>query len=201
MFTSRAEFRLLLRQDNADQRLTARGFELGLVDSLRMQHYLNKKEKVDQLVNWIQGFPVLPESINAYLTNAGTVPLQIKVKAGQLLLRPQVSLLGLAKELPEVSQYIADNFSEELRPEVMEVVEIQIKYAGYLEKERELVEKINRLEDLLIPSGIHYANIKGLSAEGLEKMSKVRPATLGQASRISGISPSDISVLLVFLGR
>lgn len=201
MFTSRAEFRLLLRQDNADQRLTARGFELGLVDSLRMQQYLNKKEKVDKLANWIQGFPVLPEAINAYLTNAGTVPLQIKVKAGQLLLRPQVSLLGLAEELPEVSQYIADNLSEDLRSEVMEVVEIQIKYSGYLEKERELVEKVNRLEDLLIPSGIQYAHINGLSAEGLEKLSKMRPSTLGQASRISGISPSDISVLLVFLGR
>ena len=201
MFTSRAEFRLLLRQDNADQRLTARGFDLGLVDSFRMEQYLNKKEKVDKLANWIQGYPVLPEAISAYLTNAGTVPLQIKVKAGQLLLRPQVSLLGLAEELPEVSQYIAGNLSEDLRSEVMEVVEIQIKYSGYLEKERELVEKVNRLEDLLIPAGIHYANIKGLSAEGLEKMSKVRPSTLGQASRISGISPSDISVLLVFLGR
>jgi len=201
MFTSRAEFRLLLRQDNADQRLTPHGFELGLVDSFRMQHYLNKKEKVDKLVNWIQGFPVLPDAINGYLTNAGTVPLNIKVRAGQLLLRPQVTLGGLTEELPEVSQYIAKNLSEDLRREVMEVVEIQIKYSGYLEKERELVEKVSRLEDLLIPSGIQYANINGLSAEGLEKLSKVRPATLGLASRISGISPSDISVLLVFLGR
>ena len=201
MFTSRAEFRLLLRQDNADQRLTTRGFELGLVDPFRMQQYLKKKEEIDKLSNWIQGYPVLPDVINAYLEKSGTVSIAQKVKAGQLLLRPQVTLLGLAEVLPEVSQYMDENLSSDHCGEVMEVVEIQVKYSGYLEKERELAEKINRLEDLCIPLSVQYANIKGLSAEGLEKLSKVRPAPLGQASRISGISPSDISVLLVYLGR
>ena len=201
MFTSRAEFRLLLRQDNADQRLTPKAYELGLASKERMDRLNVKMKKVDTVSKYLHSNNAAPDEVNEYFAQVGTSRITQKSKLGYLLLRPQINLVGLLQALPSLSNFIDTVLDSSCKDEILEVVEIQIKYAGYLDRERELVDKVNRLEDLNIPVNFNFDQILGLSAEGREKLKKILPSTLGQASRISGISPSDISVLLVFLGR
>ena len=199
MFTSRAEFRLLLRQDNADQRLTKMAHDLGMVGEKELQRVVEKYEKVDQLIHILGNFQVLPDDINAALEQAGTARIQQKQKAGYLLLRPQLTLNDLAAALPGLFSLISDRSLNQ--PEIVESAELLIKYATYIEKEQTLAEKISALEMYPIPESFDFQALTSLSIEAREKLSRIRPGTLGQASRISGVSPADISVLMVYLGR
>ncbi|MEL6592962.1 MAG: FAD-dependent oxidoreductase, partial [Bacteroidota bacterium] len=196
MFTSRAEYRTLLRQDNADLRLTALGFEIGLASQERYDRMVAKREKVASITSAMREISVAPDTINAYLQQAGTSPLKQKVKAISLLTRPQVNLAGLTKELESLQEVTAS-----VNEEVFEQAEIQVKYEGYIRKERELAEKMMRLDEIVIPEKFNFNNIQALSAESREKLSNMRPQSLGQASRISGVSPADISVLMIYMGR
>ncbi|MEM6343187.1 MAG: tRNA uridine-5-carboxymethylaminomethyl(34) synthesis enzyme MnmG [Bacteroidota bacterium] len=196
MFTSRAEYRTLLRQDNADLRLTALGYEIGLATDERYEKMLSKKGEVEALTQTIKETSVAPETVNPYLEKVGTSALRQKVKIVSVLSRPQVSLEGLTGEI-ESLQTATANVDEE----VFEQAEIQVKYEGYIRKERELAEKMMRLDEIVIPEKFDFNNIQALSAESREKLSNMRPQSLGQASRISGVSPADISVLMIYMGR
>jgi tRNA uridine 5-carboxymethylaminomethyl modification enzyme len=199
MFTSRAEFRILLRQDNADIRLTAKSHAIGLARVDRLERVLRKQNMVKQLLTTMQAESVSPEAANEVIVPRGTSPIKQKVKVFELLLRPQVNFEHIEALGPE-SKGVADNFGS-LRSEVIEQVEIDVKYSGYLEKERELAEKLTRLDEVQLDLETDYARLTSLSFEARQKLDRIRPATLGQASRISGVSPSDLSVLLVYLGR
>ncbi len=197
MFTSRAEFRILLRQDNADVRLTPLAAKLGLAGSVeRMETLSAKLDQINTIENYLRTHSVDYLTINSYLASINSAPLKQKVKLDRVLSRPHVSLTAICEVLPEVWDYL-NRFSLE----TFNQAEINVKYAGYIEKEKELVNKMNRLEDLKLPQGIKYDAINALSAEAREKLTELRPITLGQASRISGVSPADISVLLVHIGR
>jgi tRNA uridine 5-carboxymethylaminomethyl modification enzyme len=196
MFTSRAEYRTLLRQDNADLRLTELGYQIGLAKEDRYQRMLAKRQNIEQLQQVMAETSLLPEEVNEYLAEQQTSPLSQKVKAISVLTRPQVTLEGLSHQ-----NGILRTATSELDGETLEQVEIQIKYAGYIQKEKELAEKMMRLDDIRIPENFNFSAINALSAEGREKLSSSKPASLGQASRISGVSPSDISVLMVYMGR
>ncbi len=202
MFTSRAEFRILLRQDNADQRLTPVGYRMGLADSTRMTR-LNKKIKlIEAIQHVLENNSIEPGKINGLLERAGTAVVSIKTKYARVILRPQVSLNMLIehdKQLKERIYSLAEN--NELINEAVFAAETLYKYSGYIEKEREIAEKIHRLEHVQIPKGIDYMKFLAMSMESREKLQKIKPNNIGQASRISGISPSDISILLVHLGR
>lgn len=196
MFTSRAEHRILLRQDNADLRLTEIGYKIGLASKERYDLVIRKKEEVNKLLDLLSKQTVRPEVLNDMLEELGTSGLNQPVKAEMVLSRPQVSLhdmiendLGLAEE---VNRITSDNY-------VIEQAEIQIKYSGYIQKEFEMVEELAQKENTRIPDSLDYTKIKSLSSEGLQKMSKIKPETIGQASRISGVSASDVSVLMVYL--
>ncbi len=196
MFTSRAEHRILLRQDNADQRLTEIGYELGLVSEARYQRYLQKKEKRIALEQWVESTSIKPEQINPLLESMGKSPIKQSVKATSIIGRPEITLemlIDVAQDRDRLDSIGA------LHPEIVHTVETQFKYAGYIEKEFEMVEELKKQEELSIPESIHYSNIKSLSSEGKSKLEHVRPETLGQASRISGVSQSDLAVLLVYL--
>lgn len=196
MFTSRAEHRIVLRQDNADLRLTQLGRDIGLVQDDRYSRFVTKKEQVELLHELVSDYSITADKLNDYLESAGTSVLKQTVKLISVVTRPQVSLEGIIAsdtELKEKVSEITDN------PKVIEQVEIQLKYAGYIEKENEMVQEMNRQENLTIPDKINYKAIKSLSAEGVSKLEKVRPETIGQASRISGVTPSDIAVLMVYL--
>jgi tRNA uridine 5-carboxymethylaminomethyl modification enzyme len=196
MFTSRAEYRTLLRQDNADLRLTELAYGIGLAKEDRYQRMLVKKEAVEKLKAQMRELSVAPETINPYLEAVGTSPLKQKVRAVSILSRPQVKLQGLGTNLPELSDSL-----RQLDDEITEQAEIQIKYEGYIQKERQLADKMMRLDEIPIPENFNFMNIQALSAEAREKLVKIKPQSLGQASRISGVSPADISVLMVFMGR
>ncbi|MBK9419168.1 MAG: tRNA uridine-5-carboxymethylaminomethyl(34) synthesis enzyme MnmG [Flavobacteriales bacterium] len=199
MFTSRAEFRILLRQDNADIRLTERAHAIGLASPERLERAQRKQDLSQALVRALKAESVDPEAANAVIVPRGTSPLKQKVKLYDVLLRPQIGfgdLLPLSEDLGTLT----DNFGD-LRSEVIEQVEINVKYDGYLAKEREMAEKLNRLEDVPLEFEMDYHRLTSLSIEARQKLDKVRPATLGQASRISGVSPADLSVLMVYLGR
>lgn len=196
MFTSRAEYRTLLRQDNADLRLTAKGYEIGLATEKRYQKMVSKQNEVNQVAQLLAETSLGPEEVNDYLAEQGTSPLKQKVKAHSVLTRPQVSLKGLYP----CSEILQDKLSK-YDQEVLEQVEIQIKYAGYIKKEEDLANKMMRLDTIGFPDNFSFGNIKALSAEAREKLENHRPKNLGQASRISGVSPADISVLMVFMGR
>lgn len=199
MFTSRAEYRILLRQDNADLRLTELGFKAGLVDQERMSRVEKKREFLESTQRFIQKESVDPSEINSFLEAKGTSVLNQKVKINSLVGRPQLGLIDLASEIESLGA-----FSESLgvlRDEVLEEVEIEQKYEGYIAKEKEMADKMSRLEYIQLHADFDYQKISALSAETREKLSQVKPATLGQASRISGIRPADISILLVHLGR
>lgn len=196
MFTSRAEHRIVLRQDNADIRLTEIGSEIGLVTEDRLNRFLTKKNEIEKLQKVASDYTIRPETINSYLESANTSPLKQPVKLITVITRPQVSLRALIENDDKLRAKVSQITSNS---DVVDQVEIQLKYAGYIEKEYEMVEEVNRQENLRIPDKINYNAIKSLSNEGVAKLGKVRPETIGQASRISGVSPSDISILMVYL--
>lgn len=196
MFTSRAEYRILLRQDDADLRLTPKGRELGLVDDFRYKTMVEKYEKVDAIVESLKESSLKPDDVNGYLSSVGSKPIEISKKAVEILTRPDVSLEGLLGNVPRGTLKI-----EEQDREVLESAEIRVKYAGYIEREKRLAEKILRLEELEIPQDFDFQKVESLSIECRIKLNRYRPRTIAQASRISGVSPADISVLLVYFGR
>jgi len=196
MFTSRAEHRILLRQDNADLRLTELGYQIGLATEERYRKYKQKKDEIDQLYKLISKYTVRPEQMDAMLTSLGTSPLSQPVKAMTVLMRPEVHLQDIIAADEELKSQVADISSNKY---VLEQVEIQIKYSGYIQKEYEMVEELSNKENSPIPEKIDYSKLKSLSTEGMLKLSKIRPETIGQASRISGVSASDVAVLMVYL--
>ena len=196
MFTSRAEFRLSLRQDNADLRLTALGHALGLASEERFEKMCFKKSETAKLVNDLKQKKFTPDAINAGLEKLDTATITEKISAEKLLKRPQLGI----KELATLSEELAD-YLKKYPSEVIEQAEIQIKYESYLEKEQLMVEKLANMENFKIPVNFDYLSISALSNEGRQKLHKIRPETLGQASRISGVSPADLSILTVYLGR
>jgi tRNA uridine 5-carboxymethylaminomethyl modification enzyme len=196
MFTSRAEFRLSLRQDNADLRLTALGHALGLASEERFEKMNHKKSETAKLVNDLKQKKFSPDAINAGLERLETATITEKISAEKLLKRPQLGIKELATLSEELAAYL-----EKYPTEVIEQAEIQIKYESYLEKEQLMVEKLANMEDFKIAPTFDYLGITALSNEGRQKLHKIRPETLGQASRISGVSPADLSILTVYLGR
>ncbi|MDX2444052.1 MAG: tRNA uridine-5-carboxymethylaminomethyl(34) synthesis enzyme MnmG [Bacteroidales bacterium] len=199
MFTSRAEYRILLRQDDADKRLTEKSFNIGLAGKERYELMKRKYKLRDEMVLYIQSLSVKPESINLELEKWGTSPIKQSVKAVELLKRPQVTIDKLIDCIDELKKYISIN--GDLKKEIFESVEILVKYSGYIDREKLLADKINRLENIKLKSEIDYAKILSLSTEATQKLNRIKPKTLGQASRINGVSPADISVLLVYLKR
>ncbi|SFO29704.1 tRNA uridine 5-carboxymethylaminomethyl modification enzyme [Algoriphagus ornithinivorans] len=197
MFTSRAEFRLLLRQDNADLRLTELGYSIGLADQKRFDKMQDKKEQTAKLINDLKQKKLLPdETTNEGLEAIDTAAIKEKISAEKLLKRPQIGISDLKKLDKELATYLS-----KYPTEVLEQAEIQIKYDSYIEKEQQMVEKLSNMENFRIPQRFDYLAIPALSAEGKQKLNKIRPETLGQASRISGVSPADLSILTVYLGR
>ncbi|MBI1192420.1 MAG: tRNA uridine-5-carboxymethylaminomethyl(34) synthesis enzyme MnmG [Bacteroidetes bacterium] len=196
MFTSRAEFRLLLRQDNADIRLTPKSHALGLASFERMKLVSQKIQEAQKIDRYVHENSVEPDEINSLLLKLDTAPIRQKVRLNTLLLRPQLSINALMDALPAMAEQLSGYTQD-----VLEQAEINLKYAGYLEKEQELVDKMQRLEKITLSQSFDFQSIISLSHEAKEKLTKIRPSTLGQASRISGVSPSDLSVLLVYLGR
>jgi tRNA uridine 5-carboxymethylaminomethyl modification enzyme len=196
MFTSRAEFRTLLRQDNADLRLTELSYKLGLASQDRMEKVRSKKEGVEKIKNLLNDLPVTPEEINPFFERRSSSLIDEKQKVARILLRPEIELEDLMEALPKLQRELA-HFSKE----TTEQASIQIKYEVYIEKEKELVERMGQLENLVIPETFDYKKIAALGNEAREKLIKIKPSTLGQASRISGINPSDVQILMVYMGR
>jgi tRNA uridine 5-carboxymethylaminomethyl modification enzyme len=196
MFTSRAEHRILLRQDNADVRLTPLAKKLGIEVDERLTRVESKLQADAAINTFFKEYSVRPAEINGYLDSIGSAPLRQGMKLHKVLLRPNVSIKGLAEHINRLRDFVAP-YDEEF----IECSEINMKYEGYIRKEQEQVNKINRLEDVRLRPNLDYSTIKGLSSEATEKLNQLKPATIGQASRISGISPADISVLLVYIGR
>ena len=196
MFTSRAEYRTLLRQDNADLRLTARSYSIGLASKERMLHVKQKQDKVDEIIRELKLISFEPAQIKPYFDVIETAQLVEKVNSLKILLRPQVTLNGMAEYSDELANLIKD-----VPRETIEQVEIYLKYESYIEKEKELVIKAQALEELKIPDNFDYESVKSLSSEGKQKFIKIRPITLGQAGRISGVNPTDIQILMVYMGR
>ncbi len=199
MFTSRAEYRILLRQDDADARLTEMSYRMGLATRERYDHWIRKKEGIERLTQFCASYSINAERINPALQGAGSTPLQKGCKLHDLIMRPELSIDYLSHhvgKLNELIQSIPDR-----REEIVEAAEIKIKYKGYIDRERELAAKMRRMEDLRIQGRFDYSAIESISIEGRQKLAKIDPVTLGQASRIPGVSPSDINVLLVLTGR
>ncbi len=201
MFTSRAEFRILLRQDNADQRLTRIGQSIGLVQEDRLQRLIDKEKIIKELMEVLEKTNANPEDINQLLANKGTSPLRQKCKYLQLVLRPEIKLRMLIEEDIKMKEGFGHYLKSKTGEEAIESTDILIKYQGYIEKEKENAEKINRLENLALGNDVDYNKMLAISKEGREKLQQIKPENIGQASRISGITPSDISVLLVIMGR
>ena len=199
MFTSRAEHRILLRQDNADTRLTERAYQFGLADSYRYQLYTEKHTAIAMLTDYLQTSSVKPAVVNTYLESVGATPLQQTTKLIDLVLRPQVSLADLLNVVPDLQEKIT--YIKHAREEVVESTEINIKYEGYIRREQLAAEKLQRLDRITIPASFDYNSLQSLSTEARQKLSHIRPATIGEANRIPGVSPNDISVLLVLMGR
>jgi len=197
MFTSRAEYRTLLRQDNADLRLTPLAFKLGLASKERMDRVIEKQEKTDLFVKFLIETSVKPEVINPILIENKTAPVLQSMKMFKIAARPQLNFHDIQK-IPSVAEFVLEN---DIDNEIIEQTEVHVKYAGYIEKEKNQADKLNRLENVVIPSMFDYSKVKSLSIEACQKLTKIKPVTISQASRISGVSPSDISVLLVYMGR
>jgi len=197
MFTSRAEYRTLLRQDNADERLTPLSNEIGLASEERVQLMEKKREESNDLVSFFRSTSILPEEVNPILEERGSTAMKQSDKMFKVFSRPQIHLEDMVK-FDKVAQYIEANALEK---DVLEQAEIKVKYAGYIEKEKLNADKLTRLENIKIPDNFDYSKLKSLSHEAKEKLTQIRPVTISQASRISGVSPSDISVLLVYMGR
>lgn len=200
MFTSRAEYRILLRQDDADMRLTPRGYEIGLVTQERYDLMRSKREQRDALIAFARDFSIKPALINQALEQLGTTPLKQGVKLYDLILRPQLTISMLAPHIKALQEHL-DSIEGSRRKEIIEAAEILIKYQGYIEREQLIADKIRRLEGVKLAGKINYADINSLSTEARQKLEKINPETVAQASRIPGISPSDINILLLLLGR
>ncbi|MBO7197189.1 MAG: tRNA uridine-5-carboxymethylaminomethyl(34) synthesis enzyme MnmG [Tidjanibacter sp.] len=198
MFTSRAEYRILLRQDNADQRLTPIGRKIGLVDDERWADF-EQKNSLSELLNfYIHKHGVAPHEISAYLKSVNSAELSQKRKIADVLIRNNVTILGLSEHLPELKRFIENHNIDE---EVIEQVEIAVKYSGYIEREKSIAEKLRRMEEITIPDHFDYTKIGSITIEARQKLSRIKPKTIGQASRIPGVSPADINVLLILFGR
>jgi len=197
MFTSRAEYRTLLRQDNADFRLTEKSYNIGLASEKRMRKMEEKKEKSMKFVEYLKETSVIPEESNRVLEAKDSAPMKQSDKIFKIFSRPNITMDDI-RTFSLVQEFIDEN---ELNEEMLEQTEIQIKYSGYIDKEKNNADKLNRLEDVKIPGNFDYSNIKSMSFEAREKLTKIKPVSVSQASRISGVSPSDISVLLVYMGR
>lgn len=200
MFTSRAEYRILLRQDDADIRLTGKGRELGLVDDYRYELFKEKKDWRNKIFNFLEDYRISPTEINSWLEKKGTSGIKQKGKIRDLVVRPQVNLPELVENVPAFKE-LCEGIPVDRRLEILDGVEISIKYEGYINRERNMAGKLRRLENLKIKGKFDYNSIKSISTEARQKLSKIDPETIGQASRISGVSPSDINVLLVLMGR
>ncbi|MDP4256579.1 MAG: tRNA uridine-5-carboxymethylaminomethyl(34) synthesis enzyme MnmG, partial [Bacteroidota bacterium] len=196
MFTSRAEFRTLLRQDNADLRLTETSYRLGLASQVRMDKIVEKRAKIDKIRSILADFAINPEESGQFLLDQKTSVLTQKQRANQVLLRPGIALAPMIEALPRLKAALPDASAE-----IVEQAEIQIKYEVYIEKEKDLVRKMSQLEDLLIPETFNYDQLPSLSNEAMQKFKRIKPRTLGQASRISGVNPSDVQILMVYMGR
>jgi tRNA uridine 5-carboxymethylaminomethyl modification enzyme len=196
MFTSRAEYRTILRQDNADLRLTELGHRIGLAKEDRMRLVEEKKNQINHTKAVLKSFPLEPKEVDALLIAKGSSPLNEKTRAEKVLLRPNIGIKELINQIPNLAKEV--NCTDDL---VLEQVEIQTKYEVYIEKEKELVLKMAALEDLIIPDSFNYEKLSALSAEAKQKFIKIKPRTLGQASRISGVNPSDVQILMVYMGR
>jgi len=199
MFTSRAEYRILLRQDNADKRLTEKSYQIGLANKSRYERVVEKYKKVDAIIEKFKKYSVKPEDINDKLLKSNTSKIKQKVKLYDLILRPQISIDEIRNEVLPIEELFA-SLGNDYR-EIIESVEIAIKYAGYIEREKVIADKLKRLENIRINPNFDYVKIYSLSTEARQKLTKFKPETIGQASRIPGVSPSDINVLLVFMGR
>ena len=197
MFTSRAEFRMLLRQDNADLRLTELSNNIGLASNDRLSIVLSKKKKTEHMMSFIKNLSIKPEQINDILIKKGSSPITQSMKLFKLFSRPQIAFSDISS-IESVSNYIIEN---SVKSEIIEQVEIQVKYSGYIDKESSNAEKLNALENISIPTNFDYSRLKCLSSEAKSKLDKIKPVSLSQASRISGVSPADISAMLVFMGR
>ena len=198
MFTSRAEYRILLRQDNADSRLTEMSYQLGLAKEDRYKKCLQKQKKVEDIKNFLNETYVYPDEINGMLEHKDSTKIDQKMKMSYILLRPQINLTEM---IETISSLVAFKTQDRFTKECLDEAEIQIKYDSYIQKEYELAEKLNRLENIKLPKDFNYHTLQSLSYECREKLNRYKPDTLGQASRISGISPADINVLAIFLGR
>ena len=199
MFTSRAEYRILLRQDDADMRLTERSYNLGLASAERYEHLRRKRAKIDEIIDFAKGFSIKPALINGTLENLGTTPLAHGCKLIDLIGRPQITIENMSEAIRPFGALISE--ITERKEEITEAAEIKIKYQGYIERERMIADKMQRLESIKIRGRFDYNSLQSLSTEARQKLTKIDPETLAQASRIPGVSPSDINVLLVLLGR
>jgi tRNA uridine 5-carboxymethylaminomethyl modification enzyme len=199
MFTSRAEYRILLRQDNADIRLTPLGYQLGLVADEQMERVNKKIQGTNDFKKYLRSLGITPEEINPLLISKESSPINQQVKITSILTRPQIQLKEITEVLPELSNKCLE--MKHLHEDIPAQAEIQLKYEGYIDREEEMAAKLSRLENVKIPEDIDFRQLKSLSAEAVEKLTTISPRTIGQASRISGVSPSDISVLLIYLGR
>jgi tRNA uridine 5-carboxymethylaminomethyl modification enzyme len=196
MFTSRAEFRTLLRQDNADLRLTELSYRLGLASEERMKNVLAKKEGTKKIIDSLKEYNLPPENINAYFNSIGSSPIDEKQKVSKIILRPNVDLFSLMKT--------DDGLCKLLSPfpdDTIEQAEIQVKYERYIEKENDIAQRMSQMEELMVPETFDYNKVTALSNEARQKFNRIRPRTLGQASRISGVNPSDVQILMVYMGR
>ncbi|HWJ25544.1 MAG TPA: FAD-dependent oxidoreductase, partial [Flavisolibacter sp.] len=196
MFTSRAEFRTLLRQDNADLRLTEMSYRLGLASQERMDKVLEKRREVEKIKDVMSSTMLEPVEVNEYFESINSATITEKQKLDKIILRPNVNIADLRKVMPRL-----DGMLEEFKIDSVEQAEIQVKYQVYIDKEKDLVARMRQLEDLEIPEHFDYQRIIALGAEAREKLNRIKPKTLGQASRISGINPSDVQILMVYMGR
>ena len=199
MFTSRAEYRILLRQDDADARLTAKAYELGIAKRDRYDWWMEKKEAIERIIDFCANYPIKKDEINPKLEALGTTPLRAGCKLIDLVARPHLNLQNLSEIIPDLKA--AMEAPDNRKEEIAEAAEIKMKYKGYIERERLIADKMHRLENIRIKGHFNYSEILEISTEGRQKLERIDPDTLAQASRIPGVSPSDINVLLVLLGR
>ena len=199
MFTSRAEYRILLRQDDADARLTEKAYDIGLAKKDRYDWWMQKKEYIDRIIEFCKNAPVKPREVNAFLESIGTTPLREGCKIFDLIARPQINMANLSEISPQLKELL--DAAPNRKEEITEAAEIKMKYKGYIEREKIIADKMHRLEDIKIRGRFKYSEMLQLSTEARQKLEKIDPETLAQASRIPGVSPSDINVMLVLLGR
>ena len=198
MFTSRAEYRILLRQDNADLRLSPIAQKIGLATPERVANFEQKKSLVESLKKYVQKQGVAPSEISHYLESVNSAQLSQKRKLSEVLIRNEITLLGLIENFAPLKKFVEKN---NINEEVIEQVEIEVKYSGYIERERANADKLKRLEEIKIPANFDFTTITSITIEARQKLSRIHPATIGQASRIPGVSPADINILLIYFGR